>query len=138
MGPSPNSQPSTPSTHTPGDGVAVPGNLQHVNMPKSLMMYGADGTGGLASSSNQLVSSLLLLFCGCTCHETGFMCLSFMCSLLTTCHLLWQEDMDHFGDVESFLSHDDGEARDIFSTLKRSPAEHNTESSKGNFLALFC
>eukprot|EP00268_Persea_americana_P059731 TRINITY_DN736_c0_g1_i5.p1 TRINITY_DN736_c0_g1~~TRINITY_DN736_c0_g1_i5.p1 ORF type:complete len:757 (-),score=175.65 TRINITY_DN736_c0_g1_i5:655-2589(-) len=95
VGPSPNSQPSTPSTHTPGDGVSVPGNLQHVNIPKSMIMYGADGTGGLASSSNQL------------------------------------EDMDHFGDVESFLSHDDGEARDIFSTLKRSPAEHNTDSSKG-------
>ncbi|XP_010245979.1 PREDICTED: transcriptional corepressor LEUNIG_HOMOLOG-like isoform X2 [Nelumbo nucifera] len=104
VGPSPNSPPSTPSTHTPGDAVAMTSGLQHVNnMQKSLMMYGADGTAGLASSSNQL------------------------------------EDMEHFGDVgslddnvESFLSHDDGDGRDLFGTVKRSPTEHNTtESSKG-------
>ncbi|KAJ4954306.1 hypothetical protein NE237_011089 [Protea cynaroides] len=103
VGPSPNSQPSTPSTHTPGDAVAMAGGLPHVNsMSKSLMMYGPDGTGGLASSSNQL------------------------------------EDMEHFGDVgslddhvDSFLSHDEGDGRDLFGTLKRSPTEHNTESSKG-------
>lgn len=47
--------------------------------------------------------------------------------------------MEHFADVgslddnvESFLSHDDGDARDIFAALKRSPVEHNTESAKGN------
>jgi len=48
--------------------------------------------------------------------------------------------LEHFGDVaslddnvESFLSHhDDGDARDIFAALKRSPAEHNPEPSKGN------
>ncbi|XP_042514032.1 transcriptional corepressor LEUNIG_HOMOLOG-like isoform X2 [Macadamia integrifolia] len=103
VGPSPNSQPSTPSTHTPGDTVALAGGLPHVNsISKSLMMYGPDGTGGLASSSNQL------------------------------------EDIEHFGDVgslddhvDSFLSHDEGDGRDLFGTLKRSPAEHNTESSKG-------
>eukprot|EP00262_Sarcandra_glabra_P006455 TRINITY_DN1877_c0_g1_i2.p1 TRINITY_DN1877_c0_g1~~TRINITY_DN1877_c0_g1_i2.p1 ORF type:complete len:379 (-),score=85.97 TRINITY_DN1877_c0_g1_i2:365-1501(-) len=103
VGPSANSPPSTPSTHTPGDGVATTGNLQHINtMPKSLMMYGQDGTGGIASSSNQL------------------------------------DDMETFGDVgsfddnvESFLSNDDGDPRDIFGTLIRSPAEHNTETSKG-------
>ncbi|XP_062109114.1 transcriptional corepressor LEUNIG_HOMOLOG [Humulus lupulus] len=102
VGPSPNSQPSTPSTHTPGDGVAMAHNLQNVNsMTKSVMMYGADGTGGLASSTNQL------------------------------------EDMDQFGDVgslednvDSFLSHDDGDGRDLFGTLKRNP-EHATEPSKG-------
>uniref|UniRef100_A0A1D1YR16 Transcriptional corepressor LEUNIG n=1 Tax=Anthurium amnicola TaxID=1678845 RepID=A0A1D1YR16_9ARAE len=102
VGPS-NSPPSTPSTHTLGDGVPLSGNLQHVNnMPKSLMMYGADGPATLASSSNQL------------------------------------DDIEHFGDVgslddnvESFLSHDDGDARDIFAALKRSPTEHNTESTKG-------
>ncbi|KAM0944996.1 putative transcription factor WD40-like family [Dioscorea sansibarensis] len=101
IGPS-NSPPSTPSTRTPGDGVAMSGNLQHVGgMSKGLMMYGADGTG-LASSSNQM------------------------------------DDLEHFGDVaslednvESFLSHDDGDARDIFAALKRSPAEHNTDTSKG-------
>ncbi|KAJ3691529.1 hypothetical protein LUZ61_020693 [Rhynchospora tenuis] len=70
------------------------GNLHHVNsMPKSLMMYsGADGTG-LASSSNQM------------------------------------DDLEHFGDVgslddnvESFLSNDDGDPRDIFAALK---TDHN-------------
>ncbi|XP_031267080.1 transcriptional corepressor LEUNIG_HOMOLOG isoform X1 [Pistacia vera] len=103
VGPSPNSQPSTPSTHTPGDGVAISGNLQHVsNMPKGLMMYGSDGAGGHASSTNQL------------------------------------EDMEHFGDigslddnVESFLSHDDGDGRDLFGTLKRNPSEQAAETSKG-------
>ncbi|XP_077229855.1 transcriptional corepressor LEUNIG_HOMOLOG-like isoform X2 [Tasmannia lanceolata] len=96
VGPSPNSPPSTPSTHTPGDGVAMAGSLQHGNsMPKSLMMYGPDGTGGLASSSNQL------------------------------------EDMGSLEDnVESFLLHDDVDARDLFGPLKRSSTEQNTESSK--------
>ncbi|XP_024028884.1 transcriptional corepressor LEUNIG_HOMOLOG [Morus notabilis] len=102
VGPSPNSQPSTPSTHTPGDGVAMPSNLQNVNsMSKSMMIYGADGTGGIASSTNQL------------------------------------DNMDQFGDVgslednvESFLSHDDGDGRDLFGTLKRNP-EHAAEASKG-------
>ncbi|KAI9195266.1 hypothetical protein LWI28_013381 [Acer negundo] len=75
VGPSPNSQPSTPSTHTPG---------------------------GHASSTNQL------------------------------------EDMEHFGDigslddnVESFLSQDDGDGRDLFGTLKRNPSEQAAETSKG-------
>ncbi|KAI3787890.1 hypothetical protein L2E82_00386 [Cichorium intybus] len=45
-GPSPS---SPASTHTPGDGAS---SLQHVQ--KSMMMYGADGTGGLASSTTQL------------------------------------------------------------------------------------
>ena len=55
VGPSPN---SPPSTHTPGDGIGTANSLQQVNnMPKGLMMYGAEGTGGLASSSNQLVWS---------------------------------------------------------------------------------
>ncbi|XP_072969042.1 transcriptional corepressor LEUNIG_HOMOLOG-like isoform X1 [Typha angustifolia] len=101
VGPSTNSPPSTPSTHTTGEGVALPGNLHHVNsMQKNLMIYGADGTG-LASSSNQL------------------------------------DDLDHFGDVaslddnvESFLSQDDGDARDIFAALKTT-AEHLPGHSKG-------
>ncbi|KAK1265928.1 Transcriptional corepressor LEUNIG [Acorus gramineus] len=107
IGPS-NSPPSTPSTHTPGDGVAMGGSIQQVNsMAKSLMMYGTDGASGLASSSNHL------------------------------------DDMEPFGDVgslddnvESFLSPDDGDARDIFNALKRSPADHNTDPSKyGKLLA---
>lgn len=47
--------------------------------------------------------------------------------------------MEHFADVgslddhvESFLSNDDGDARDIFAALKRSPVEHNPEPLKGN------
>ncbi|CAB4261428.1 unnamed protein product [Prunus armeniaca] len=102
IGPSPNSQPSTPSTHTPGDGVSMAGNLPNASsVPKSIMMYGADGTGGLASSTNQL------------------------------------DDIEQFGDVgslednvESFLSPDDGDGRDLFGTLKRNPA-HSAEASKG-------
>lgn len=55
VGPS-NSQPSTPSTHTPGEGISAAGNLQHVGgMSKGMMMYSTDATGGLASSTNQLV-----------------------------------------------------------------------------------
>ncbi|EEC74226.1 hypothetical protein OsI_09411 [Oryza sativa Indica Group] len=99
VGPSTNSPPSTPSTHTPGDGLGMPGNMRHIS--KNLVMYGADGTG-LASSSNQM------------------------------------DDLEPFGDVgslednvESFLANDDGDARDIFAALKRSPAEPNPAASKG-------
>ncbi|KAK1308329.1 Transcriptional corepressor LEUNIG [Acorus calamus] len=95
------SPPSTPSIHTSGDGGALGGGLQQVNnMPKSLMMYSTDGAGGLVSSSNQL------------------------------------DDMENFGDVssldnvESILSHDDGEMRDVFSAFKRSPTDHKTDHSK--------
>ncbi|KAF3457670.1 hypothetical protein FNV43_RR02328 [Rhamnella rubrinervis] len=100
VGPSPNSQPSTPSTHTPVDAVAMASNMQNVSVSKGLMMYGADGTGGLASSTNQL------------------------------------DDIEQFGDVgslednvESFLSQDDGDGRDLFGALKRNP-EHASEPSK--------
>ncbi|XP_020112920.1 transcriptional corepressor LEUNIG_HOMOLOG isoform X2 [Ananas comosus] len=95
------SPPSTPSTHTTGEGVAAAANMRHVNsMPKSLMIYGADGTG-LASSSNQMDDL----------EHFG--------------------DVGSLDDnVESFLSHDD-DARDIFAALKRSPAEHNPGPSKG-------
>ncbi|THU73543.1 hypothetical protein C4D60_Mb04t23970 [Musa balbisiana] len=99
--PSANSPPSTPSIHTTGDGVSMASNLQNAStMSKSLMMYGADRTGGLASS-NQM------------------------------------DDLEHFGDVgslddnvESFLSNDEGDERDIFAALK-STAEHNAESMNG-------
>nr|WDA53386.1 transcriptional corepressor leunig-like protein [Erycina pusilla] len=102
LGPS-NSQPSTPSTHTTGEGVTMTGNIQHVNnMTKGIMMYSTDTTAGLAASSNQM------------------------------------DDLEHFADVgsldehvESFLSNDDGDARDIFAALKRSPVEHNPEPLKG-------
>lgn len=53
VGPSPS---SPASTHTPGDGMTSASSLQHVgSVSKSMMMYGGDGTGGIASSTNQLV-----------------------------------------------------------------------------------
>lgn len=54
--------------------------------------------------------------------------------------------MERFGDVgtlednvESFLSPDGGDGRDLYGTLKQSPTEQRKESSKGNFdyFALF-
>ncbi|XP_034228755.1 transcriptional corepressor LEUNIG_HOMOLOG-like isoform X2 [Prunus dulcis] len=100
VGPSPS---SPASTHTPGDGINTASSLQHVNsIPKSLMMYGPEGTGGLPSSSNLL------------------------------------DDIERFGDVgslednvESFLSHDGENMRDLYGTLKQSPAGHHKECSKG-------
>lgn len=53
VGPSPN---SPPSTHTPGDGMTTSSSLQHVNSVSKNYMYGAEGAGGIASSTNQLVS----------------------------------------------------------------------------------
>ncbi|XP_052186352.1 transcriptional corepressor LEUNIG_HOMOLOG-like isoform X2 [Diospyros lotus] len=106
VGPSPN---SPPSTHTPGDGLTTASSLQHgTSVPKSLMMYGAEGAGGLTSSTNQL------------------------------------EDIENFGDVgslddnvESFLSHDGGDGRDLYGTVKQNLTEHKPESSKGFSFAEF-
>ncbi|XP_020259884.1 transcriptional corepressor LEUNIG_HOMOLOG-like isoform X2 [Asparagus officinalis] len=100
VGPS-NSQPSTPSTSTPGDGVAVGSNLPHAStMPKSSMMYGTDGAGGLGSSTNQMDDL----------ENFG--------------------DIGTLDEhVESFLSNGE-DARDVFAPTKNSPAEHNTETSK--------
>ncbi|KAM1346215.1 hypothetical protein PS2_035258 [Malus domestica] len=95
--------PSSPaSTHTPGDGINTANSMQQVNsMPKSLMTYGPEGTG-LPSSSNLL------------------------------------DDIERFGDVgslednvESFLSNDGGDRRDLYGTLKQSPKQHQKDSSKG-------
>lgn len=61
VGPSP---PSTPSTHTPGGGVPVTSNSNILQ--KSSMICGADGTSGLASSSNQMVG-----FCQCSCVDAS-------------------------------------------------------------------
>ncbi|KVH94227.1 hypothetical protein Ccrd_003700 [Cynara cardunculus var. scolymus] len=104
VGPSPS---SPASTHTPGDGIATASSLQHVNsVPKSMMVYGSEGTGGLTSSTNQM------------------------------------DDIEHFGDVslednvESFLQHDGGDAREHYGTIKQTVTEHKTESSKdGKLLA---
>ncbi|KAH9728853.1 transcriptional corepressor LEUNIG-like [Citrus sinensis] len=93
---------SPPSTHTPGDGITTPTSMQHVNnMHKTMMMNGSEGTGSLASASNLL------------------------------------EDIDRFADVgsidenmESLLSHDGGDGRELYGTLKHSP-EHQKQPSKG-------
>ncbi|XP_065873591.1 transcriptional corepressor LEUNIG_HOMOLOG-like isoform X1 [Euphorbia lathyris] len=99
IGPSPNSPPST--THTPGDGMTTASSLQHVNsVSKGLMMYGPEGTGGLASSSNMLDDM----------DRFGD-----IASL--------DDNMDHF------LSHD-GDGRDLYGTLKQSSTEHQKEPSK--------
>ncbi|XP_041005106.1 transcriptional corepressor LEUNIG_HOMOLOG-like isoform X1 [Juglans microcarpa x Juglans regia] len=99
VGPSPS---SPPSTHTPGDGITTASSIQHVNsVPKSLMMYGPEGTAGLASSSNLLEDM----------ERFG--------------------DVSALDDnVESFLSHD-GDGGNLYGTLKQSPTEHQKESSKG-------
>uniref|UniRef100_J3LV13 LisH domain-containing protein n=1 Tax=Oryza brachyantha TaxID=4533 RepID=J3LV13_ORYBR len=89
VGPSP---PSTPSTHTPGGGIPVASNVNIVQ--KSSLICGADGTSGLASSSNQI------------------------------------DNLDSFVDfdenVDSFLSNDDGDGRDIFAALKKGSSEQDS------------
>ncbi|XVF32214.1 hypothetical protein REPUB_Repub17cG0062300 [Reevesia pubescens] len=51
VGPSPN---SPPSTHTPGDAITTATSLQPVNSVSKSMIYGADATAVLTSSSNLL------------------------------------------------------------------------------------
>jgi hypothetical protein len=68
VGPSP---PSTPSTHTPGGGLPVASNMNIVQ--KSSLICGADGTSGLASSSNQMVCAVLF-------HQRyQFLAISWLC-----------------------------------------------------------
>lgn len=72
VGPSPS---SPASTHTPGDGMTSASSLQHVSsVSKSMMMYGGDGTGGIASSTNQLV-------------KLSFSCTSLYIAVLYICHI---------------------------------------------------
>lgn len=59
-GPSPSSAPSTPSTHTPGDVMSLPALPHNASSSKPLMMFGADNSGTLASSSNQLVRMVFM------------------------------------------------------------------------------
>ncbi|KAK8466575.1 hypothetical protein PHAVU_008G125400 [Phaseolus vulgaris] len=104
--PSPN---SPPSTHTPGDGLNTANNMQHVNnVQKSMLMYGTEATGGLASSSNLLEDM----------ERFG--------------------DVDALDDnVESFLSNDGGDGGNLYGAVKQSPAEQQKESSKGFTFAEF-
>ncbi|RYR05683.1 hypothetical protein Ahy_B06g085510 isoform A [Arachis hypogaea] len=82
-GPSPSSAPSTPSTHTPGDVMSMPALPHSSSSTKPLMMFGTDGTGTLTSPSNQLADVDRFV-----------------------------EDGSLDDNVESFLSHDDTDARD--------------------------
>ncbi|GJR33254.1 transcriptional corepressor LEUNIG_homolog isoform X1 [Tanacetum coccineum] len=95
--------PSSPaSTHTPGDGITTASSVQHVNsVPKSMMMYGSDVTGGLASSTNQLDDI----------DHFG--------------------DVSLDDNVESFLRQEEGDGRELYGTVKQTLTEHKTESSKG-------
>ncbi|KAH1054642.1 hypothetical protein GYH30_023433 [Glycine max] len=101
---------SSPSTHTPGDGLNTASSLQHVNsVQKSMMMYGTETTGGLASSSNLLDDM----------DRFG--------------------DVDALDDnVESFLSNDGVDGGNLYGTVKQSPAEQLKESSKGTFGEVGC
>lgn len=106
VGPSPN---SPPSTHTPGDAMATASSMQHVNsVSKSMIMYGAEGTGGIASSTNQLDDL----------ENFG--------------------DIGSLEDnVESFLSHDGGDGN-IYGTLKQSLTEHKPEPKGFSFGEVGC
>ncbi|XP_020232514.1 transcriptional corepressor LEUNIG_HOMOLOG [Cajanus cajan] len=104
--PSPN---SPPSTHTPGDGLNTASSMQHVSsVQKSMMMYGTEAAGGVASSSNLLEDM----------ERYG--------------------DVDALDDtVESFLSNDGGDGGNLYGTVKQSPADQQKESSKGFTFAEF-
>ena len=51
-----------------------------------------------------------------------------------------QDDIEHFGSlddhVESFLSQDGADGRDLYGTLKQSPTEPKAEPPKGNYLEI--
>uniref|UniRef100_A0A0D6R141 Uncharacterized protein n=1 Tax=Araucaria cunninghamii TaxID=56994 RepID=A0A0D6R141_ARACU len=102
-GPSGNSLPSTPSTHTPGDMMSMAGTLQQsISASKNLMIHGSDGTGGLASPPNQLVD--IEHFEDCALDE----------------------------NIESYLAHDNGEKMEGLSDTMKSGSEgHRMDSSKG-------
>ncbi|KAK1407998.1 hypothetical protein QVD17_39627 [Tagetes erecta] len=81
-GPSPSSAPSTPSTHTPGDAISMPG----LPSSKSLMMFGTDVPASLTSASNQLWDDKNIVQADMD-------------------HFVEDGSLDD--NVESFLSHDD-------------------------------
>ncbi|GAU21803.1 hypothetical protein TSUD_176480 [Trifolium subterraneum] len=93
---------SPPSTHTPGDGLNTASSMQNVNsVPKSMMMYGTEATGGLGSSSNLLDDM----------EQFG--------------------DVGALDDnVESFLSNDAGDGANLYGTIKQSPAEQPKEPQR--------
>ncbi|KAE8724057.1 hypothetical protein F3Y22_tig00010968pilonHSYRG00113 [Hibiscus syriacus] len=92
-GPSPSSAPSTPSTHAPGDVISMPTLPHSGSSSKPMMMFGADGAGTLASPSNQL---------------WGDKDLELQAEMYR-----FVEDGSLDDNVESFLSHDDTDPRDV-------------------------
>ncbi|PKA55063.1 Transcriptional corepressor LEUNIG [Apostasia shenzhenica] len=93
------SPPLNPSAQIPSDGIAVAGSFPRTSsMSKSMVMYSADGIGGLPSSSNHLKLQDDLEHFG---NGPSL------------------EDQ-----VESFLSQDE-DATELFSTLKGNHAEHS-------------
>ena len=120
-GPSPSSAPSTPSTHTPGDAISMPALTHNGSSSKPLMMFGTDGANTLTSPSNQLVSAFRILVLAKGIQRF------LACILIAISFWQWddkdlalQADMDRFvedpsleDNVESFLSHDDTDPRDV-------------------------
>lgn len=81
-GPSPGSAPSTPSTHTAGDVMSVP-SLPHNGGSSKPSLFGSDSVGTLSSAPNQLA-------------DMG----------------RFVDDTTLDDNVESFLSHEEGDPRD--------------------------
>ncbi|PSS19306.1 Transcriptional corepressor LEUNIG like [Actinidia chinensis var. chinensis] len=81
-GPSPGSAPSTPSTHTPGDVISIPGLPHSGSSSKPLMMFGADALSDQLWDDKDVVQADMDRF------------------------------VDDDDNVESFLSHDDTDPRD--------------------------
>ncbi|CAA0823878.1 LEUNIG_homolog [Striga hermonthica] len=102
VGPSPG---SPQSTHTPGDGMATASSMQHANsISKSVMMYDAEGAGGIASSTNQLVRLFMPFI----------------------------QDGSFEDNVDSFLLPDGGDGNP-YGSFKQTLNEQKTEPSKGSF-----
>lgn len=99
------SPPFTP-THATSDGVAMAADFPHARSnSKNMEMCSPDEVGRRASSLNHL------------------------------------DELEHFGDIasldkneESYLSHGDGGATELFATLKRGPTEHSFTFSEAGFI----
>ncbi|KAK4408217.1 Transcriptional corepressor LEUNIG [Sesamum angolense] len=112
VGPSPG---SPQSTHTPGDGLATAGSLQHVNsVSKSMMMYGTDGAGGIASSTNQLVRLYWVMSLAYSMMTWRIL------ETLVPLKIMWSPFCLMMEGMEN-----------IYGSLKQTLTEHKTETSKG-------
>ncbi|BAD67818.1 putative transcriptional corepressor LEUNIG [Oryza sativa Japonica Group] len=79
----PSSEPSTPSSQSPGDTISMPSLHHNASLSKALVVYGTSTAGTMGSPSNQLADMDRFVEDGCL--------------------------EDH---VDSFLSHDDADRRD--------------------------